>query len=99
MTAPGSGGRAGQWYGRPATKRSGETPGRPLDDAAWSILSSLIAGIALYGGLGWVISLWVGHRALLVAGGALLGLFLALYLVHKRLGNETAPPPQRTDRP
>jgi F0F1-type ATP synthase assembly protein I len=98
MTAPASGRRAGGWYGRPATKRSGEVQGRPLDDAAWSIFSSLLAGIALYGGLGWVLSLWLGNRPLLVAGGVLLGLFLALYLVHKRLGNETDPLPTQKDR-
>jgi ATP synthase protein I len=98
VTAPRAGWNREGWYGPAATKRSGATAGRPLDDAAWSILSTLITGIALYGGIGWVLSLWLGHRALLIAGGALLGLFLSLYLVHKRLGNESVPPPQRTNR-
>ena len=98
MTAPRAGWDREGWYGPAATKRSGATPGRPLDDAAWSIFTTMIAGIALYGVIGWVLSWWLGHRALLIAGGALLGLFLSLYLVHKRLGNENVSPPQRTDR-
>ena len=42
-------------------------------NAAWTIISNLIAGIVLYGGIGWLLSLWLGHRAVFVAGGVLIG--------------------------
>jgi F0F1-type ATP synthase assembly protein I len=95
---PGAGDPRAQWYGSAATKRSGETQGRPLDDAAWYIVSTLLAGMVLYGGLGWVVSLWLGHRALFIAGGVLVGLFLSFYLVQKRLASEAGPGSPRAGR-
>ncbi len=59
-------------------------------NSAWIIVSHLLTGIILYAGIGWVISLWVPHRPLLMAAGALIGMFLAIYLIHRRL--EATPP-------
>ncbi len=58
---------------------------RSTVDAAWLILSRLIAGIVLYGGIGWLLSLWLGHRAALVATGVIIGIALSLFLVYVRL--------------
>lgn len=54
-------------------------------NTAWIIVSHLITGILLYAGIGWLLSLWFGNRTLLVAAGALLGMFLSLYMIHRRL--------------
>jgi F0F1-type ATP synthase assembly protein I len=57
---------------------------------AWIIVSHLLTGIALYAGLGWLLSLWLPNRPLLIGGGAILGMFLAIFLIHRRL--EAMPP-------
>lgn len=59
-------------------------------DTAWTITGSLIAGMIVYGGLGWLLSLWLGHQPLFIAGGILFGLAASLYLVLSRLNHETA---------
>jgi F0F1-type ATP synthase assembly protein I len=64
-------------------------------NAAWMIISNLIAGIVLYGGIGWLLSLWLGHRAVFVAGGVLVGTALSLYLVHVRTSQGADEPPEK----
>lgn len=54
-------------------------------NTAWIIVSHLITGIGLYAGIGWLLSLWLGMAPLLISVGALIGMFLSLYLVHRRL--------------
>ena len=54
-------------------------------NTAWIIMSHLLTGILLYAGLGWLLSLWLGNAPLLIAAGALIGMFLSLYLIHRRL--------------
>jgi F0F1-type ATP synthase assembly protein I len=86
MTAPISYQRSGRWYRSRA--RGGSvttTQAKEMGDTAWLISSRLIAGIVLYAGLGWVVSLWVGHRALLMSVGMLVGVVLSFYLVFSSL--------------
>ena len=56
-----------------------------MADSAWTISSRLIAGLILYTAIGWLISLWVGHQAVLMAIGALFGLGLSYFLIFKGL--------------
>lgn len=65
-------------------------PDRATTDSAWMIVSHLLAGIVLYGGIGWLLSLWLGHRAALVATGVVLGVVLSLVLVHFRISQMDA---------
>lgn len=58
---------------------------RTTADSAWMIVSHLLAGILLYGGIGWLLGLWLGHQAAFVAAGVILGSALSLYLVHIRV--------------
>jgi hypothetical protein len=51
--------------------------------------SRLMAGLILYTGLGWLVSRWVGHQALLMAIGAIVGLALSYYLMFASLAKET----------
>lgn len=59
-----------------------------MDNTAWIISSRLIAGLILYAGLGWLLSLWLGHREVLMAIGALFGLGLSYYLIFTGLSRE-----------
>ena len=52
------------------------------------VLSYLIAGIALYGALGWAGDHWLGTSFLLPVG-LVAGAALAMYMVIKRFGTET----------
>lgn len=70
-------------------------------NTAWIIVSHLLTGILLYAGIGWLLSLWLGRAPLLIAAGALIGMFLSIYLVHRRLeatspGKEPAVPDRAT---
>jgi ATP synthase protein I len=53
---------------------------RPRAGAGWTIVSYLIGGMILYGGIGWLVGRWTGLAALFPVG-MLLGLALALILV------------------
>lgn len=86
MTAPIQYQRSGRWYRSRARGGSvTSTQAKEMGDTAWLISSRLIAGVVLYAGLGWVLSLWVGHRALLMSVGMLVGLVLSFYLVFSSL--------------
>ena len=84
------------WYR--ARQRSNPTSSSPagaysspaMDNAAWTISSRLIAGIVLYAGIGWLISLWWGNRPALIAVGAFVGLGLSYYLIFTGLAREEA---------
>ena len=81
-----------------ARQRSNPTSSSPtgapsspaMDNAAWTISSRLIAGIVLYAGIGWLISLWWGNRPALIAIGAFVGLGLSYYLIFTGLAREEA---------
>lgn len=66
----------------------GRRPDEPEDRTlrgAWSVLSYLLTGMLLYGGLGWLLGRWLEIPALFVVG-SLVGLALAIYLVYVRYG-------------
>lgn len=56
-----------------------------MADSAWTIVSRLISGLVLYTALGWLLSLWIGHQAVLMAAGALIGLGLSYFLIIRGL--------------
>jgi F0F1-type ATP synthase assembly protein I len=58
---------------------------RTMAGSAVMIVSNIIAGIVLYMGIGWVLSLWLGNQTLLMALGAIVGTVLGLILVFVRL--------------
>jgi ATP synthase protein I len=53
---------------------------RPSAGAGWTIVSYLIGGMIVYGGIGWLIGHWTGIPVLFPVG-MLAGLALALLLV------------------
>ena len=58
-----------------------ERPFRPVDP--WAVISHLLAGVILYGGLGWLIDWWLGTRGF-VAVGIVLGAAAGVWLVWLR---------------
>ena len=69
-------------------RRGWRTPSKTggTENAGWQIISYLVAGMLLYGGLGWLIARWTGMPAALLPVGILVGLVLALVLVVLRYG-------------
>ena len=61
-----------------------ETP--PVKEVdAWAVISYLLAGVIFYGGIGWLVDLWLGTRGF-VAGGIVLGAAAGVVLVWLRYG-------------
>jgi ATP synthase protein I len=103
FAAPRSSHRDASWYRQAATKTSAATPdsrvSRVTDDDAWAVVSHTVAGILLYGGLGWLLGTWLGHRPLFIAGGVLFGVALSLFMLFRRLEFKgSSPEKQREDR-
>jgi F0F1-type ATP synthase assembly protein I len=64
-----------------------------MADPAWTIVSRIAAGLLLYTAVGWLVSQWVGHTAVLMAVGALIGLGLSMYVVIASLTARRLPAP------
>ncbi len=58
---------------------------RAFASAVWSVPSYLLSGMAVYGGLGWLLDRWLGLSVFFPIG-ILVGLGLAIYLVYLRIG-------------
>lgn len=63
----------------PNDQQNGED--KPSGDP-WQAFSYLVAGVLLYGGLGWLADRWLG-TSYLVMFGILLGAGLGIYMVFK----------------
>jgi ATP synthase protein I len=55
-------------------------PPMPREGTGWAIVSYLIGGMVLYGGIGWLVGRWT-HIAAFFPIGLLLGIGLSLALV------------------
>ncbi len=89
MSAPDARATVRGWYGSGARRRTVTMDdARRMSNSAWVNSSRLISGLILYTGLGWLLSRWVGHQALLMAVGAIVGLTLSYYLMFRTLGQE-----------
>ena len=60
-----------------------EPPVRTVD--AYAVLSYLLSGVILYGGIGWLVDAWLGTRGF-VAVGIVLGAAAGVWLVWIRYG-------------
>jgi len=52
----------------------------PRADEGWRVLSRMIAGMVLYGGIGWLVGHWTGI-SILFPLGMLFGLVLSLVMI------------------
>ena len=73
---------------------SGQEPGQ---QDAFTALSYILAGLLLYGGLGWLGDHFL-HTRFLLPIGLLLGAGLGIYLVIRRYGNIGSRPPSDKDQ-
>lgn len=69
--------------------RSDAPEDTPKDDP-WQAFSQIVAGVLLYGGLGWLADRWL-DTSYLVAVGIVIGAGLSLYMVLKRFGHHAPP--------
>lgn len=60
----------------------------------WRAFSYLVAGVLLYGGLGWLVDRWL-ETSLFVVVGIFLGAGLGMFLVFKTFGVK----PEKAERP
>ena len=66
------------------TKPSGPAPerARPVDPMA--LISYLLSGIVVYGGLGWLLDRWLDYQSLFLPIGVVLGVAAGGYLGYMR---------------
>ena len=86
----------------------GETRPRPAGparrgsgtDTGWSIIGTMISGMAVWGGAGWLLDRWLDTRVFLPVG-IILGISAAIYLVVKRYGGLPPTPgaPEKSGTP
>jgi ATP synthase protein I len=60
---------------------SGPPPLREVD--GWAVVSYLLGGVIVYGGLGWLLDAWLGTRGF-VAAGIVLGAAAGVWVVWLR---------------
>ena len=70
--------------GRSGIDKSGSS-GSPGPGDAWSVLGTLIAGLAVWGGVGALLDWWWGTEAF-VPIGLVVGMVAAIYLVVVKYG-------------
>jgi F0F1-type ATP synthase assembly protein I len=58
-------------------------------DEGWAVLSTLISGFVIFGGIGWVLDQWWGTR-LMTPIGLVVGMGLSIYAVVMQFGGPSA---------
>ena len=53
---------------------------------AWSIIGTLVAGVLVWGGVGWLVDRWLGTDSVFLAIGLVVGFAASMYLVIVRYG-------------
>lgn len=56
---------------------------------AWSIIATLLSGILVWGGLGWLIDGLAGTEKVFLPVGMVVGIGGSIYLVYLRHGRDT----------
>lgn len=68
-------------------------------NTGWAVLATLISGMAVWGGAGWLVDWWLGTRFVFPLG-LVLGAAGAIVLIVKKYANLDPPPegPDETDQ-
>ena len=77
--------------GRKMSQSNDELDNQKLDNterALWSILAYLIAGLVIWGAIGYGIDAWVGKHHYGIITGLVLGLGSSMYLAWLRFGRK-----------
>ena len=84
----------------------GDSRSRPVNparggsgaDTGWSVIGTMLSGMAVWGGAGWLLDRWLGTRVFFPVG-IILGMAVSIYVVVVKYGG--TPPPsggQRTSK-
>ncbi len=60
----------------------------------WSITGTMLSGIIVWGGVGWLLDRWLETRFFILVG-TILGLTVAIYLIVIKYGSVDQPPAVR----
>ena len=75
--------------------RPAEPAGRPSGaDVGWGITGTMLSGIIVWGGVGWLLDRWLETRFFILVG-TILGLTVAIYLIVVKYGAVDQPPAAR----
>jgi F0F1-type ATP synthase assembly protein I len=66
-------------------------------DTGWAVTGTLISGMAVWGGAGWLLDRWL-DIVVFFPVGIILGMAVAIYLVVKRYGAADPLPGQRSTK-
>lgn len=66
--------------------RSGNSDGDHAESMAWAAISTLVAGPATWGGIGWIVDRWLGTGRAFTAAGVVIGFIASVYVVYKKYG-------------
>ena len=55
-------------------------------DIGWAVIGTLLSGMVVWGGVGWLLDRWLGHAVFFALVGVILGLAVAIYLVVVKYG-------------
>jgi len=61
----------------------------PGEDVAWGMVSTLVAGPLVWGGIGMLIDSLVGTTRIFLPLGIVLGFVVSFYIIYVRFGLET----------
>src|ERR1700712_2419743 len=67
-------------------------------DEGWAVLTTLIGGFVVWGGIGWLLDRWWGIT-FLAPVGLIVGMALGIYAVVARHGGFKPPPPTDVKKP
>ncbi|WP_045742414.1 MULTISPECIES: AtpZ/AtpI family protein [Actinoplanes] len=70
----------------PHESRGDNGPNPPDTGVGMTAVSYLIAGMVVWGGIGWLVDHFVGTRGIFAGFGAVLGVAGGVYLIVRRLG-------------
>jgi len=60
----------------------------------WGITGTMLSGIIVWGGVGWLLDRWLETRVFILVG-TILGLTVAIYLIVVKYGAVSPPPADR----
>ncbi|MBM9465763.1 AtpZ/AtpI family protein [Nakamurella leprariae] len=78
----------------------GKRPSSAGSNEGWAVISTLIGGFVVWGGIGWLLDLWWGTR-LMTPIGLMIGMALGIYAVVARASatGHADPRPVKTTKP
>lgn len=72
-------------------KESAVNQAGPSEDMAWAIISTLVAGPVVWGGIGVAVDSFVGTSRVFLPIGIVLGSIVSFYIVYVRFGRNSEP--------